>query len=127
MAIVLALTCSCKQTIDRQNIDSFKKAVPVWAEGRELEKNLTLAFREVIDFQKEADIRIAASTIYRLKVNGEFVGHGPCVAAHDYYRIDCYDIAPYLHEGKNVVSIEVTGYNTESFYLLSQKSFPAGR
>ena len=123
MAVVLALTCSCKQTIDRQNIDSFKKAVPVWAEGRELEKNLTLAFREVIDCQKEADIRIAASTAYRLKVNGEFVGHGPCVAAHDYYRIDCYDIAPYLHEGKNVVSVEVVGYNTESFYLLSQPSF----
>ncbi len=123
MAVVLALTCSCKQTIDRQNIDSFKKAVPVWAEGRELEKNLTLAFREVIDCQKEADIRIAASTVYRLKVNGEFVGHGPCVAAHDYYRIDCYDIAPYLHEGKNVVSVEVVGYNTESFYLLSQPSF----
>ena len=113
---------SCAQ-VDRQNIDSFKKAVPVWAEGRETEVNLTLAFRTVIDFRKSADIRIAASTIYRLKVNGEFVGHGPCVAAHDYYRIDCYDIAPFLKEGKNVVSIEVTGYNTESFYLLSQPSF----
>ena len=123
IAIALTLACSCHQTVDRQNIDSFKKAVPVWAEGRELEKNLTLAFREVIDCQKEADIRIAASTVYRLKVNGEFVGHGPCVAAHDYYRIDCYDIAPYLKEGKNVVSIEVVGYNTESFYLLSQPSF----
>ncbi|MBR5034655.1 MAG: hypothetical protein IKX71_05050 [Bacteroidales bacterium] len=109
--------------VDRQNIDSFKKAVPVWAEGRENETNLTLAFRTVIDYRKSADIRIAASTIYRLKVNGEFVGHGPCVAAHDFYRIDCYDIAPFLHEGKNVVSIEVTGYNTESFYLLSQPSF----
>ena len=51
------------------------------------------------------------------------MGHGPCVAAHDFYRIDCYDIAPYLHEGENVVSVEVTGYNTESFYLLSQPSF----
>ena len=45
------------------------------------------------------------------------------MAAHDFYRIDCYDIAPYLHTGANVVSVEVTGYNTESFYLLSQPSF----
>lgn len=120
---VAAALAGCAAPVDRQNIDSFKKAVPVWASGRELEVNLTLAFREVIDYHKDADIRIAASTIYRLRVNGEFVGHGPCVAAHDYYRIDCYDIAPYLHEGRNVVSVEVTGYNTESFYLLSQPSF----
>ncbi|MBQ7253494.1 MAG: hypothetical protein IJS30_02320 [Bacteroidales bacterium] len=124
--ILLAAACciGCKEgVIDRQNIDSFKKAVPVWAEGRETEVNLTLAFRTVIDYHRDADIRIAASTIYRLRVNGEFVGHGPCVAAHDFYRIDCYDLAPYLHKGKNVVSVEVTGYNTESFYLLSQPSF----
>lgn len=121
--LVMAALTSCSTPVDRQNIDSFKKAVPVWAEGRETEVNLTLAFRTVVDFQRDADIRIAASTIYRLRVNGEFVGHGPCVAAHDFYRIDCYDIAPYLHKGSNVVSIEVTGYNTESFYLLSQPSF----
>ena len=121
--LVAAALSGCSTPVDRQNIDSFKKAVPVWAEGRETEVNLTLAFRTVIDYHRDADIRIAASTIYRLRVNGEFVGHGPCVAAHDYYRIDCYDLAPYLHKGKNVVSIEVTGYNTESFYLLSQPSF----
>ena len=123
LAAAVAFAAVSCTGVDRQNIDSFKKAIPVWAEGRENEVNLTLAFRTVMDYRKNADIRIAASTIYRLKVNGEFVGHGPCVAAHDFYRIDCYDIAPYLHEGKNVVSIEVTGYNTESFYLLSQPSF----
>ena len=119
---VCCIGCTGKQT-DRQNIDSFEKAAPVWAEGRELETNLTLAFRTVIDKLKDADIRIAASTDYRLRVNGEFVGHGPCVAAHDFYRIDCYDLSPYLKAGKNVVSVEVAGYNTESFYLLSQPSF----
>ena len=123
LAAAVAFAAVSCTGVDRQNIDSFKKAIPVWAEGRENEVNRTLAFRTVMDYRKNADIRIAASTIYRLKVNGEFVGHGPCVAAHDFYRIDCYDIAPYLHEGKNVVSIEVTGYNTESFYLLSQPSF----
>ena len=103
MLAAAALMCGCTNKIDRQNIDSFKKAVPVWAEGRETETNLTLAFRTVIKYRKKADIRIAASTIYRLRVNGEFVGHGPCVAAHDYYRIDCYDIAPFLRKGKNAV------------------------
>lgn len=122
MAAACCICCGPKE-IDRANIDSFIKAVPVWAQGRETEVNLTLAFRTVIGFHSDADIRIAASTDYRLRVNGEFVGHGPAVAAHDFYRIDCYDIAPYLHEGENVVSVEVAGYNTESFYLLCQPSF----
>ena len=79
--LVAAALSGCSTPVNRQNIDSFKKAVPVWAEGRETEVNLTLVFRTVIDYNRNADIRIAASTIYRLRVNGEFVGHGPCVAA----------------------------------------------
>ena len=108
-----------------QTVDSFEKARPVWAEGRECEKNLTLSFRAVVQAGKgrKADIRVAASTAYRLKVNGVFVGHGPCVAAHGFYRVDVYDLAPYLQPGRNVVSLEVAGYNEPSYYLLDQPSF----
>ena len=122
--IAAGMLAGCKSSeIDRQNVTSFLEAVPQWAEGRETEKNLTLAFRTVIEGDEAADIRIAASTDYRLKVNGAFVGHGPCVAAHDYYRIDCYELTPYLGSGSNVVSIEVAGYNEPTYYLLSQPSF----
>ena len=122
-AMLLATACNTPEYTDRQNITSFIEAIPVWAEGRETEKNLTLAFRQVIEGDKAADIRIAASTDYRLKVNGEFVAHGPCVAAHGYYRIDCYDLTPYLGGGSNVVSVEVAGYNEPTYYLLGQPSF----
>lgn len=123
LAILMLASCSPGKEVSLSEVDSFEKAVPVWAEGRELEKNLTLSFREVIKGKRKADIRIAASTDYRLKVNGNFVGHGPCVAAHGFYRVDCYDIGPFLGKGDNVVSIEVAGYNEPSFYLISQPSF----
>lgn len=105
--------------------DSFVKAVPVWSEGRETEKNLTLSFREVINVSsvKESIIRLTASCDYRLRINGKFVAHGPCVAAHDFYRIDAYDLTPYLRGGANIVAIEVAGYNCPSYYLLDQPSF----
>ena len=125
-ALVLSsVACSPKQASNIADVDSFVKAKPVWADGREKEKNLILSFREVIKtgFVKSAYIRIAASTDYRLKVNGEFVAHGPCVAAHDFYRVDCYDLAPYMKWGKNLVSLEVAGYNEPSYYLLDQPSF----
>ena len=104
---------------------AFVEAKPVWSECRETEKNLTLSFREVVKVGRvrEAQIRLTASCDYRLRVNGEFVAHGPCVAAHDFYRIDCYDLLPYLHKGKNILAIEVAGYNSPSYYLLNQPSF----
>ena len=125
--IVSAMLSGCSPTVapDFTACDSFVRARPVWAEGRETEKNLTLSFREVIDARdvRQAAIRIAASTDYRLRVNGEFVGHGPCVAAHGFYRVDCYDLKPYMRQGRNVVAIEVAGYNEPSYYLLDQPSF----
>ena len=123
-ALMMVVGCS-KPAADLTQIDSFTKAKPVWAEGRERERNLTLSFREVIKtrWASEAYIRLTASCDYRLRINGEFVAHGPSVAAHDFYRIDCYDIAPYLKWGKNIIALEVAGYNDDNYYLLNQPSF----
>ena len=123
--LVLAVACQKEPQRDLTTVDSFTKAKPVWAEARHKEKNLILYFREVIKagWNKDAYIRIAASTDYRLMVNGEFVAHGPCVAAHDFYRIDCYNLKPYLKCGKNLIALEVAGYNEPSYYLLDQPSF----
>ena len=127
LSIALSILASCNQspTINLKECKSFAIAKPVWAKGRETERNLTLAFREVIETEniKEAYIRLTASCDYRLRVNGDFVSHGPCVAAHDFYRIDCIDLKPYLESGKNVIAIEVAGYNDDNYYLLNQPSF----
>ena len=114
--------CASKQQAE---YTEFIEAEPVWSEGREKEQNLTLSFREIIKVScvKEASIRLTASCDYRLRVNGEFVAHGPCVAAHDFYRIDSYDLKPYLRWGKNIIAVEVAGYNMPSYYLLDQPSF----
>jgi len=64
---------------DSTQSDNFVKAIPVWSEGRETEKNLTLSFREIVNVgkaPKRAVIRLTASCDYRLRVNGEFVAHG---------------------------------------------------
>ena len=62
----------------------MKKALPVWAKGREKEMNLTLGFRGSFKAEEgeKVTLRIAASTLYRCFVNGEFVGSGPARAAH---------------------------------------------
>ncbi len=101
----------------------FQAARPVWPEGRETERNLLVGFRAVVTAPatQPAVLRLAACTVYRVFLNGAFVGHGPAVVGHGFYRVDEWPLA--LKAGANVVAIEVAGYNANSFYLLDQPSF----
>ncbi len=121
--ILLALSCSTGSQTDNNTI--IKKAVPVWAEGREKEMNLNLGFRAnfTATAGQKVNLKIAASTLYRIYLNGHFVGSGPARAAHGYYRVDEYPVSSLINEGENLLAIEVAGYNVNSYYTLDQPSF----
>lgn len=103
----------------------FLSARPVWASGEETTRNLTLGFRATFPMpaQGRVIVRLTASTLYRLHVNGRFVGHGPARAGQGFYRVDEWELGRELVAGTNVVAIEVAGYNANSYYLLDQPSF----
>lgn len=105
---------------------SFQSAQPAWAEGRSEEMNLSLGFRAVVDAKDSGDkavLRVAAATIYRAWLNGELVAHGPARGPRGYYRVDVIDVTEQLKPGKNLLAIEVAGYNANSYYVLDQPSF----
>ncbi len=105
---------------------SFHSAQPVWAEGRAEEMNVSLGFRAVVDLKESTEppmLYVAAATIYRAWLNGELVAHGPARGPHGFYRVDVIDLSPQLKPGRNVVAIEVAGYNANSYYTLDQPSF----
>ncbi len=104
---------------------SFLKAEPVWVADRAEEKNLTVGFCasfEVGDAE-QLELQLTASTVYRIFVNGVFCGCGPARGPHGFFRVDRWDITPYLSSGKNTVAIEVAGYNANSYCYLDQPSF----
>lgn len=110
--------------------ESFQTAKPIWPKGRETEMNLSVGF--AAEWQQPAAgqgtdaktvLRVAASTIYRAYLNGAFLGCGPARGPHGYYRVDQWDLNGKLRPGKNIVAIEVAGYNSNSYYLLDQPSF----
>ena len=105
--------------MNQKNEHQFLQAKPVWLKGRETEKNLILGFRKCFDKPqaKEVVVKIAAATIYRAFLNGQFLGCGPARAAHGFYRIDEWNLANKLKKGINVLAIEVAGYNANSYYL----------
>jgi alpha-L-rhamnosidase len=103
----------------------MKKAVPVWVQGRETEMNLMVGFRGVFQSNENQSyiLKITASTLYRVYLNGEYVGYGPARAAHGYFRVDEYELGKYVKKDKNILAIEVAGYNVNSYYTLDQTSF----
>jgi len=104
---------------------AFIKARPCWAGGKQKEQNLTLALHKLVNVPefKKAVFSITASSNYKLYVNGEFMGFGPSIAAHGYFRVDEYDLSGKLSRVKNVLAIVATGYNVDSYYIPNQSSF----
>ncbi len=102
--------------------EKFLQAKPVWKEGEERIKNVTCAFyTEFLSSATEAIVRIACCNVYKLYLNGEFVAVGPARAAHGYYRMD--ELCIPCREGKNVLFIEVTAYNTNNYCYLNAPGF----
>ncbi|MGI6520414.1 MAG: hypothetical protein ACOX2D_04690 [Fermentimonas sp.] len=124
-SVVLFLALGCTPSSKEERTASFEKAVPVWAEGREKEMNLNLGFRASFTAEQgqEAQVKVAAATLYRMYLNGQFIGSGPARAAHGYYRIDEFPVNDLIQEGENILAIEVAGYNVNSYYTLDQPSF----
>lgn len=103
----------------------FQSAVPVWPEGREREKNLFVGFRANFDATNadNALLRVTGGTVYRIFLNGAFLGYGPARGPHGWDRVDEWSLQGKCRPGKNCVAIEVAGYNVNSFYLLDQPAY----
>lgn len=104
---------------------SFVAAKPVWVVDRQTEKNLFVGFRAAFDcpLQGRPIVRITASSLYRLYVNGQFVGHGPARGPHGWSRVDEWPVQSFVRQRGNVVAVEVAGYNANSYYLLDEPAF----
>lgn len=102
----------------------FQQAKPIWPAGREGEMNLLVGFAASIPYEAgDVVMHIAASTLYRVHVNGRFCAFGPARGPHGYFRVDQLDLTPLLVPGQNRVVIEVTGANINSYWTLNQKAF----
>jgi alpha-L-rhamnosidase len=104
---------------------TFRAAQPAWPAGREREKNLCVGFRAAFTAPagERVLLRATGSTIYRVFLNGSFLGYGPARGPHGYYRVDEWNLDGRLAPGTNLLAFEVAGYNVNSYYLLDQPSF----
>ena len=104
-------------------MSAFIKALPIWQKNRRRVCNLQMGFRCDFDATegKKYTLRVCGSTLYRIFLNGEFIGYGPARAGHGYMRIDTIELD--AQDGLNKLAIEVAGYNCSSFYTMNIPSF----
>lgn len=81
-------------------------------------------FRRVFELDaipKKLNIYVSGDNVYKLYVNGSYVGMGPETGDLLNYKYETYDIAKYLKKGKNVVAAEVINYG--EYRKASQQTF----
>ena len=117
VAAILPVVCSA---ID---IAPFKSAVPVWPKGKTTEMNVFCGFRAAFDAKhgERPVLRVTGCSDYRISLNGRHIGWGPARAAKGYFRVD--EIPLKAVAGRNVIAIEVAGYNVMSYYHIKHPSF----
>jgi alpha-L-rhamnosidase len=127
LAVLGVVGCSSvmQKKQGREEAPAFVAAKPVWLEGREKEMNLFVGFRATVDGKaaENAVVRLTGATVYRLFVNGEFLGYGPARGPHGYDRVDEWPLKGRCRPGRNVIAVEVAGYNANTYYTLNQPSY----
>jgi alpha-L-rhamnosidase len=66
-------------------------------------------------------VHVSADARYRLLVNGESVTYGPQRSDEWVWRYDTLDLAPWLHEGTNVIAAQVLSYGELAPYAIEGK------
>ena len=102
---------------------AFRVAHPVWPGGRETRMNDFVEFRATFEAKaaEKPVLRVTGSSVYRIRLNGAFAGYGPARAAKGFFRVDEWPLTP--REGRNDLTIEVSAYNCNNFYIPDQPAF----
>lgn len=94
----------------------------IWAKGLLEEKNILVTFQYQFRPRVDTRLELAASNLYRLFINGEFVGYGPARAAHGYSRLDTYSLSAWAGK-ETVISVEVFSANVNTYYTVYEQPF----
>ena len=101
----------------------FEAAKPIWEKGTETVMNRSLLFCAQLPGTKNAVLRIAGHTSYRIFLNGAFIWLGPARAGQGFYRVDEIPLGAYLTKETNLLTVISTGYNCSSYYTFNEPSF----
>ncbi|NLR91865.1 family 78 glycoside hydrolase catalytic domain [Flammeovirga agarivorans] len=90
-------------------------------DGKEETKQHKVLFRksfQLSEIPADAILKITASSLYKLYINGEYINRGPARSAPHHQSYDVLDIKSALQTGKNVIAVEAHYQQGENAYHL---------
>ena len=118
--ILLAAVCAGTSSAA---VAAFERARSIWPIGQAEAMNSRFVFSAEFEAVPDAvaELKLVAWYAYRVKLNDAFVAFGPARGPKGFFRADVLPLRP--KAGRNVVTIEVAGYNVPNFYLMEQPPF----
>lgn len=100
----------------------FKKALPIWLENKEKEKNIQAKFEADFIGEECTILKITGATFYKVFLNGNLIHYGPSPTAGGYARVDVIKLDVNSGE-KNTILVEAAGYNCYTYAAVKQISY----
>lgn len=97
----------------------------VWYDSKGQGRNTHADFRKSFHLGSvpdKAEFNLFADTVYQLKVNGVFVGFGPVRFDPRFPQYDTYEIAKYLVNGENVISVTVNYFGMKTYKAIPNQA-----
>lgn len=103
----------------------FFRAKPVFAEGMTRRINTNLIFRGKFILRDTVNLllKITASNLFKVYINGNFIAYGPARATKNYYRVDRIEISEYCRQGENQLVILCTNSYVPCFHMVCVPGF----
>lgn len=89
-----------------------------WGDSTGSGRNVFCIFRRQFELDgsvRLAEIHLFADSLYRLRVNGAIVGHGPARFVPSHPEFDTYDIHAFLRPGSNEVVVEANSRGVKCY------------
>lgn len=78
-------------------------------------KNFTIGEKRI----KSARLFITGNDLYKLYINGKFVGEGPAQSYPFAYNYNCYDVTDLIARGNNTIAVHLYYQGLFNIYLMS--------
>jgi alpha-L-rhamnosidase len=116
LAVVL-FVCGFESKISAQTIGKPWKAEWITAPGAPDRDESVLHFRKVIDLREKPlhfVVQLSADNQFVFYVNGKRAGMGPSRSDLGHWRYETFELAPFLHPGKNVLAATVWNFGVHA-------------
>ena len=129
LAALTGFSLAAEAQVSTQETSMDWKASWIWHPQALSQDNLYVHARKVIQLPQpphQARLFVSAGSLYRLWINGQYVGRGPNPADPSYYYYDVHDVARFLKPGANVIAVTAYSYGPKAHGVIFQNYGPGG-